>query len=476
MEVTMSRTVIINGQTVTPDGLQRADVRVCGDRIDAVEHSISPAPGEEMIDATGLLVLPGIIDAHTHFDLDTGKMRTRDDFLSGSQAAAAGGVTTYVNFAPQQRRQSLIAAVEAERGKAAGNSVVDFALHLSFGTPPIRWDRELAEVVEMGVTSAKVYTTYTDTIYYTRDWDWYQLMQRSGELGFVVQVHAENDDIIRGRTAELLAAGLTSFRYHGTARPEIAEVEAVSRGLAFARDTGSPIYFVHLSSPDSVALVSRARDDGVPAYAEVCVHHISLDDSVYRTDQAPRYVCTPPLRRPDTRARLLEDVLASRVIAIGSDHCGYSLDQRGSNSDFTMASPGIPGVETLWPVTYTTLVAHNAAPLEYAVDLVSRRPAEVFGLAPRKGSIMPGADADIVLYDPDFSGRLDERTLHSRAGYSPWHGFPVQGRVVRTISRGLTVYHDGRVTDAPSHGRFVKCRPFDGHRVEEALAKLAPVS
>jgi dihydropyrimidinase len=472
----MGATVIRHGEAVLPDGRRRADLRLRDGRIDAIEDEIEPQPGEEAIDATGLLVLPGIIDAHTHFDLETGKMHTRDDFASGTASAAAGGVTTYVNFAPQERGQSLVEAVEAERAKALGNSLVDFTLHLSFGTPSDRWERELDEVVAMGVTSAKVYTTYTDTIYYTRDWDWYRLMQRSGAAGFVVMVHAENDDILAGKTNELLAAGCTSFRHHGAARLEVAETEAVARGLAFCRDTGSPIYFVHLSSPASVDLVQAARAEGLPAYGEVCAHHVSLDDSVYATDDAARYVCTPPLRSEASRARLLEHVVAGRVHTMGSDHCGYSLDQRGADSDFTAASPGIPGVETLWPVIYTMLVGRCGMAVEDAVDLVSRRPAAIFGLAPRKGSLAVGADADVCLYDPEPRAPLDEATLHSRAGYSPWHGFEVQGRVVRTISRGVTVYADGRVGGDLSHGRFVECVPFDRERVDETLERPAGVS
>jgi D-hydantoinase len=455
---------------VLPEGRRQVDLRLNDGRIEAIGPALEVAAGDEVIDASGLLVLPGIIDAHTHFELDTGKMQTRDDFASGSASAAAGGVTTYVNFAPQQRGQSLVDAVNAERAKAEGHSLVDFTLHLSFGTPGPDWERELEQVVAMGVTSAKVYTTYTDTVYYTRDWDWHRLMRRSGESGLLVMVHAENDDILRGKTDELLAAGNTSFQYHGAARLEVAEVEAVARGLAFCRDTGSPIYFVHLSASESVDLVTAARAEGLPAYGEVCAHHVSLDDRVYATEDAPRYVCTPPMRSPETRERLLQRIVAGRVHSMGSDHCGYSLDQRGSDRDFTAASPGVPGVETLWPVVYSVLVGQAGMSLEDAVALVSARPAANFGLAPRKGSLAVGADADVVLYDPEPRGPLDEASLHSLAGFSPWHGFEIHGRVVRTISRGLTVYDDGELSDDLAHGRFVACAPFNRDRVDAALA------
>lgn len=462
--------LVRGGEVVSSGSRWRADVRVAGGRIVAVAASLEPEAADEVVDAAGLLVLPGIIDCHTHFQLDTGKMQTLDDFESGTASAAAGGVTTYINFAPQQRRQSLVRAIGAERAKADGHTLVDYSLHLSFGTPGDRWQEELSEVVAQGVTSAKIYTTYTDTIYHTRDWDWYRLMRVSGRAGLLVMVHAENDDILKGKTEELLASGLRSFRHHAEARPEVAEVEAVARGIAFCRQTGSPVYFVHLSCPASVDLVGRAAREGLPVLGEVCAHHISLQAGAYDTDQAFRYVMTPPLRSRAAMERLRSQVVGGLVDSMGSDHCGYALAQRGENADFTAASPGIPGVETLWLVLYTTLVAAGGMPVERAAELVTSRPADIFGLAPNKGRLDVGADGDLMLYDPSPGGELDESTLHSRAGYSPWHGLPVQGRVVRTVCRGRTVYRDGEVTGEASHGRFVRCAPFDPSR----LALLRP--
>jgi dihydropyrimidinase len=462
--------LIRGGEVVEPAGRRRADVRVAGGRIVAIDPDLPGEPGEERIDADGLLVLPGILDCHTHFDLESAGMRTRDDFASGSAAAAAGGVTTYMNFAPQERGQPLMEALAAERRRADGHTLVDYGLHMSFGTPPAEWRGELREVVAAGVTSFKVYTTYRHTMYYTRDWDWLSLMREGAALGLLVMVHAENDDVLAGRTAELLAAGRRSFEHHAAARPAVAETEAVGRGLAFCAETGCPIYFVHLSAPASVDVVTRARELGLPAYAESCAHHLSLDDSAYAGAQARRFVMTPPLRPADMVDGLVARVAAGAVHTSGSDHCGYSLDQRGSDADFTAASPGIPGVETLWPVLYTALVAERGLELEQAAALVTGNAAAVFGLL-EKGRVAEGADADLVLFDPESRSVLDEGTLRSRAGYSPWHGAAIQGRVVRTIARGETVYRDGEVVERFDHGRFVACAPFDRRRVEQALPR-----
>src|SRR5437762_1940774 len=240
--------LIRGGRVVTARGEEDADVLVRNGTIVDVRAGL---PAEDpVIDAKGLLVLPGVVDPHTHLLLDTGTARTADDFTSGSASAAAGGVTTYLDFAPQLPGQTFPQALQARRALVDGRSHVDYGIHLNITHLPDGWEDDLEALVDAGVTSAKVYTTYRDTIFYADDWTWYQLMERSGAAGLLVQVHAENDAIVEGMARQLVAAGKHSLRYHGEARPAVAETEAVSRGLFFSRSTGSPVYFVHLSSPD----------------------------------------------------------------------------------------------------------------------------------------------------------------------------------------------------------------------------------
>jgi len=222
----MTELLVRGGDVVQREGIRHADVRITNDRVSAVAPALSPEPGETVLDADGLLVLPGVIDCHTHLALDTGKMATRDDFVSGSISAAAGGVTTVVNFAPQRPRQALIEAVAAERAKADGKCLVDYALHVCVGTPGPGWERELDELSAAGVTSLKVHTTYRDTMFYTRDWDWYRLAQACAKRDLLVMVHCENDDIVTGATEAILATHRRSFASHAAARPAVAEVEA----------------------------------------------------------------------------------------------------------------------------------------------------------------------------------------------------------------------------------------------------------
>jgi dihydropyrimidinase len=300
----------------------------------------------------------------------------------------------------------------------------------------------------------KVYTTYRDSDYFTRDHHWLGLMQEARRHGLMVMVHAENDDIVNGRTQQLLAEGKRSFAWHGEARPAVAELEGVARGLVFSHESGCPIYFVHLTNPDSVALVDEARRRGIAAYAETCPHYVSLDSDRYQGEEAARFVMTPPLRSRERVEELARRACAGEVDTVGSDHCGYTLEQRGDSSDFSASSPGIPGVETLWPVIFTELVVRRGMPLARAVALATRNPARIFGLT-GKGRIAPGADADLVLFDPTAERHLDQALLHSGAGYSPWHGERVHGRIVRTVSRGVTVYDGVDVVGPAAHGRYL---------------------
>jgi dihydropyrimidinase len=456
--------VLIRGGTVVNEaGAGPADVRVEGERIAEVGPHLGPLDGEPVVEAAGLLVLPGVIDPHTHFALDTGTGPAADGFAAGTAAAAAGGVTTYINFATQHPGESFQQALDAVHRLAAGSSRVDYALHLNVTRLDDGWERDLDRVVDGGVTSAKVYTTYKGTVFYVDDWTIYRLMERSGPAGLLVQMHPENDDMLQGRRRELEHAGQTSLAFHGEARPPLAESEAVSRGLFLSRATGSPIYFVHLSSPLSVDLVSEARGAGIQAVAETCPHFLCLDDEVYRRPDAVRFLMTPPIRPAAMVAGMWERVAHGDVQALGSDHCGYSLAQRGDTSDFRqVASPGIPGTETLLPLLYSFGVAAGRIALSDLVRLCSAGPARVFGLWPRKGRVEPGADADLVLFDPGLTGPLADEELHGAAGFTPFAGLQLAGRVAATYCRGALVFERDRgLTGDPGHGRFIERTPFD---------------
>jgi dihydropyrimidinase len=450
--------LIRGGTVVTAEGEQRADVLVRDGKIAEVGPDL---PGDtDVVDAGGLLVMPGVVDPHTHLVLDTGTARTADDFESGSASAAAGGVTTYLDFAPQLPGQTFLQALEKRRALTDGRSYVDYGVHLNITHLPAGWERDLDQLVNAGVSSAKIYTTYRGTIFYADDWTWYRLMERSGEAGLLVQVHAENDAIVEGMAEQLSKEGKTGLQYHGLSRPAIAELEAVGRGLRFSQVTDSPVYFVHLSTASAVDLVSQARRDGVHAIAETCPHYLVLDDAVYARPDAARYLMTPPLRGKQNQEQLWVRLEQGAIDTIGSDHCGFPLADREGIDDFRKVSPGIPGVETSLLLLYSFGVKTGRLRLTDLVRMLSQTPARVFGLWPSKGGIAPGFDADLVLFDPRPERMLAASELHSRAGFSPYEGLPVTGRVVRTILRGQTIYEDGEIVGRPGQGEFQWCKPM----------------
>jgi len=451
--------LIRGGRVVTSRGEEDADVLIRDGKIADVKAGI---PAEDpVIDAKDLLVLPGVVDPHTHLLLDTGTARTEDDFTSGSASAAAGGVTTYLDFAPQLPGQTFAQALRARRELIDGRSHVDYGIHLNITHLREGWEGDLDELVDAGVTSAKIYTTYRDTIFYADDWTWYRLMERAGPAGFLVQVHAENDAIVEGMAKQLVGEGKRSLKYHAAARPGAAEAEAVSRGLLFSRVTGSPVYFVHLSTPLAVDLVNEACADGISAIAETCPHYLILDDSLYSRPDAARYVMTPPLRDRDSQAALWTRLKRGLIHSIGSDHCGFSLAARQGADDFTKISPGIPGVETSLLLMYSFGVVPRRIGWTDLVRLLCANPAKIFGLWPKKGDLAPGSDADLILFDPRPERVLAAAELHSRAGFSPYEGLTVRGRVRATICRGHVVYRDGEVVGPMGFGDFLRCRPFD---------------
>jgi len=453
------RVLVKGGTVVRASGAEKADVLIRNGKIIRVRPDLR-AEDEPVIDATGMLVLPGVVDPHTHFELDTGTEKTVDDFASASESAAAGGVTTFLDFAPQQHGERFQAALERRLSRLQGRSLVDYGIHLNITDLLPGWERDLKDLVEAGVTSAKVYTTYRDTVFYVDDWTWFRLMERSGGAGLLVQVHAENDAIVEGKTRELIAGGKTSFAYHAVSRPEVAEAEAVARGVFFARATGSPLYFVHLSTRLAVDLVAEGRAVA-PLLAETCPHFLTLDESLYAGKDAARYLMTPPLRDKQTQQGLWDRLGAGLIDAIGSDHCGFGLKQREGKDDFSKVSAGIPGVETSLLLLYTFGVQRKRIRLEDMVRLLCTNPAKIFGLGGVKGDIASGFDGDLAIFDPKPERVLSQSELHSRAGFSPYEGLTVTGRVRTTIRRGEVIYDAGKILGSAGHGEFLECEPFD---------------
>jgi dihydropyrimidinase len=458
-----SATLLIKGGTlVTPEGVVEADLLAQGERIKAVGRDLPVAEDTLVINAEGCYVLPGAIDAHTHIALDTGTYRTPDDWFIGTRAAACGGVTTVVDFATQFPGQTLRQAVEA-RLEEARDAAIDYAFHVMVTDLPPGREGELADLVELGTPSVKFYTTYRP-IYYAGDATILRLMETCADLGLLPLVHCENDALVTAQTEALVAAGETGWRYHGRARPALAEQEAVQRVLFLAEAAGCPVHIVHCSTARSVALVTEARDNGQEVTCETCPQYLLLDNTAYEGPEPWRTILQPPLRDPDEADCLWALVEAGAVDLIATDHCDYTVEQKMAQDDFTRTPGGLPGVETLLPlmVTYGVDEGFDSAQprgrltLPQLATLLATNPARIWGLWPRKGALLPGSDADVVVYDPAPEGEIHADDLHYLAGYTPYEGMRVQGRVKATISRGRVIYREGQFVGRKGRGQFVK--------------------
>jgi dihydropyrimidinase len=443
--------LVKDGTLVTPEGTLEADLLTQGERSKMIGHGLPVADDTLVIDAAGCYVLPGVVDAHTHIGLDTGIYKTPDDWFVGSRAAACGGVTTVVDFATQFSGQSLREAVEA-RVEEAQDAVIDYAFHVMVTDVE---SASLRDLLDLGTPSVKLYTTYRPN-YYADDATILRVMEACADLGLLPLVHCENDTLVTAQTQALIAAGETGWRYHGRSRPALAEQEAVRRVLFLAEAAGCPVHIVHCSTARSVALVAEARDNGQEVTCETCPQYLLLDNTVYEGPEPWRYILQPPLRDSEEPELLWALVEAGMVDLIVTDHCDYAVEQKTAQDDFTQTPGGLPGVETLLPLMMTYGVSEGNLTLPQLAALLSTNPARVWGLWPRKGALLPGSDADLVIYDPVPEGAVAAENLHQLAGYTPYEGMRAQGRVKATISRGQVIYREGQFVGRKGRGKFVR--------------------
>lgn len=445
--------LVRDGTLVTPQGLLEADLLAQSERIKAIGHGLPEFHDTRVVDAEGCYVLPGVIDSHTHIQLDTGLLQTPDDWLIGTRAAACGGVTTVIDFATQFPGQTLREAVEARLAEAE-KAVIDYGFHVMVTDLPPGEEDALAELIELGTPSVKLYTTYRPN-YYADDATILRLMDACAELDLLPLIHCENDDLVTAQTEALIAAGETGWQYHGRSRPALAEQEAVQRMLFLAEAADCPVHICHCSTARSVALVAEARYEGQLATCETCPQYFLLDNTAYEGSEPWRYILQPPLRDPEEPERLWALVEAGAVDAVATDHCDYTSAQKLAQNDFTQTPGGLPGLETTLPLLVTYGVTEGRLTWPQMVDLLSAGPARLWGLWPRKGVLHAGADADLVIYDPQPEGTIRADQLHHLAGYTPYEGMDVQGRVRATVSRGRVIYREGRFMGREGGGQFV---------------------
>jgi dihydropyrimidinase len=452
--------LIKHGTIVTATDSYQGDVFVDGETISTIGTSLA-LPADRTIDATGKYLFPGGIDVHTHLDMPFGGTTSADDFESGTVAAAYGGTTTIVDFAIQYKGQTLHHAWETWMKKAEGKAAIDYGFHMIVTDLSDQVEQEMDALVRQGVTSFKLFMAYPG-VFMLDDATIFRALLRTGKNGGTICMHAENGGVIDVLVKRALAEGKTAPRYHALTRPARAEGEATHRAIALAEMADVPIYIVHLSAAEALQMVIEARDRGLPAYAETCPQYLFLSYENYEEPgfAGAKYVMSPPLRAKETQDLLWRGLAFNDLQAISTDHCPFCMKEQktlGAN-DFSKIPNGAPGIETRMSLVYDGGVRTGRISLNRFVELTSTSPARIFGLFPRKGTIAPGTDADLVVFDPNRTIQLSARTLHMKVDYNPYEGREVTGAADTVISRGRVIVDAGRFTGRTGAGTFLKRR------------------
>jgi dihydropyrimidinase len=429
----------ISAAGATPAGVRAADVRA-----------------DRVIDATGRYVIPGGIDAHTHMELAAPYAVACDDFATGTAAAAWGGTTTIIDYAGHDYGEPLLAGLERWHAKAAGRAHIDYGFHLMVKEVSDQVLADMALLAGAGVTSVKLFTAYPG-VYMVDDAALLRAMCRAAELGSMVAVHAENGGAIEVLAARMLSEGKSSPVYHARSRPAVLEAEATSRAITLARLAGAPVYIVHLTAARALDAVHAARDEGASVYAETCVQYLYLDegDLARAGAEGAAYVCTPPLRSAADRDALWRGLHRGDLDVVATDHCPFTLaDKRRGLGDFTKIPGGLPGVEDRLTLAFQGVLDGRIS-LNRWVEVTSTAPAKLFGLHPRKGTLAPGSDADLVVFDPSAEREIAAATHHMNVDYSCYEGMRVRGRPETVMQRGHVLLAGNAFHGRPGAGRYL---------------------
>lgn len=457
--------VVRGGTVVTPAEVLRCDVGIQGDRIVALGNKLD---GAEVLDAGGLLVMPGGVDSHCHIEqLRPDRDVDEESFVTGSTSALAGGTTSVICFASQFKGHGIRDTL-AEYHRRARQAMVDYSFHQIITDPTDRvvWE-EIPEAVASGVRSLKVFLTYDPV--HLDDREYLRVLAAARRNGAFVTVHCENYEAIRWRTEALLADGRTEPKYHAWSRPKVVEREATHRAIALAELVDQPIQIFHVTCPDAAEEIARAQARGVKVWAETCPQYFVLraDDMDRPGFEGAKFICSPSPREAQDIAALWDYVRRGVLDVVSSDHAGSSYEGtrgkrvNGPNPPFRDVPNGIPGLGSRLPIVFSEGVAKGRMDLPTFVRLTAFNPARLFGLAPAKGSIAPGADADLVLWDPSKKVTITNRILQHVIDYTPYEGLEVTGWPVLTMKGGRVVMRDGTVQAEPGSGKFLPRGPYE---------------
>lgn len=444
--------VIKNGTIVTACDTYKGDIGIKDGIIVEIGQNLEC---DTVIDATGKLIIPGGIDAHTHLDMPFGGTFSSDDFESGSKAAAIGGTTSFIDYSIQPTGGTLSDAVKIWKEKGA-KSCLDYGLHVAITNADENTLAEIPTMVEEGITSFKVFMVYDSMR--VNDAAFMNILEKSKEYGALVGVHCENYHVINHRTKQLLEAGKTEPKYHAVSRPATCEGEAANRAITLAKLTNAPLYIVHNSCEESISRIKEAREAGLPIMGETCPQYVMLSEDNYDEPDfnGAKYVMSPPLRNKKNWNYIWQQLKDGVIQTVATDHCPFFMKQKElGKGDFTKIPNGGPGIETRMPIMLSEGPKHGLS-LNKVVEVTSTNVAKIFGMYPKKGTIAVGSDADLVLYDANKEVTITKDILHENVDYTAFEGIKVSGYPVMTLSRGDVVAKDGEYIGKNNRGQFIK--------------------
>jgi dihydropyrimidinase len=468
----MSTILIKYGTIITASETFTADILVDGEKIVAIGHGLD-SPDAEVIDATGKILLPGGVDPHTHFDLPMFGTVSSDDHYTGHKAAAFGGTTTVIDFVPHDL-PDLEESVEKWHAKTDVKAAIDFSFHMNISAYQESTEAEIPRLLELGISSVKVFMAYNHRLRLD-DGGIFRLIRQASELGMPVLLHAENGDVIDTLVAEALEAGHTTPEWHALTRPAWGCVEAVLRGAALAAQSGAILYVVHMNAAGEVDMLEYAREKGLQVMGETCPQYLFFTIDHLRRPDGAKWVCSPPMRAVEDNNRLWRGLADGTIQTIGTDHCPFyfdgtiPIDYEGQpiaipgkelgKDDFTKIPNGLPGVGDRLPVLWTYGVRSGQITANQFVALTSTNPAKIFGLYPRKGALLPGSDADIVVWDPERQLTYGTAWSQQRTDYSLYEGWELVGFPERVYLRGHLLVERGQWYGHAGMGEYLYRKP-----------------
>lgn len=448
-------TIIKNGIIVTATDIYQADIGIHDEKIVSIDKELNFV-GANVIDAKGNYIFPGGIDVHTHLDMPFGNTITKDDFETGTIAAACGGTTSIVDFCLQAKGQTLAEALEVWHAKANGKAVIDYGFHIGVTDMNAAILSEMKTCIKNGYPSYKLFMTYDFRV---NDEVLLQALSCARDNGGLVSVHAENFYVINHLVSKFRTEGKVAPKYHALSRPPLAESEATSRAIKLARIVDAPLYIVHLSCNEALEEVSQARKLGAKIMAETCPQYLLLSIDNYDEPgfNGAKYVMSPPLRAKENQPFLWQGLRSNNLLTVATDHCSFDFKgQKDMGRDFFASIPnGGTGIETRMALMFDRGVNSGNISLQKFVEITATNPAKIFGMYPQKGSIVIGGDADLVIFDPKLRKTITQPMLHENVDYTIYEGFSVTGFPTTTISRGKVIAKDGEFVGSRGAGRFL---------------------